>query len=99
MTDATRISDGEHVLLKKIKPSEHPYEAEIATFFSSGPLASDPKNHCAPIYEVLKVPDEDDRVLLVTPVLRGFNEPPFETIGEAVEFFGQIFEVSCLQRS
>jgi hypothetical protein len=71
----------------------HPYEAEIGTFLSSQALASDPHNHCNPIHEVLKVPDNDDRIILVMPLLRPYNDPPFETFGETVDFFGQIFEV------
>jgi hypothetical protein len=85
MMDATRISDGAYVTLKSIKPSIHPYEAEIGTYLSSEPLASDPKNHCVPIYEVLEVPDVEDTILLVMPLLR--------TVGESVDFFQQIFEV------
>jgi hypothetical protein len=91
--DATRISDGTYVSLKSLKPSVHPYEVEIATYLSSEPLASDPKNHCVPIYEVLKVPDVDDCVIMVMPLLRSYDSPPLQTFGECVDFFQQIFEV------
>jgi hypothetical protein len=93
MMDATRISDGAYVTLKSIKPSIHPYEAEIGTYLSSEPLASDPKNHCVPIYEVLEVPDVEDTILLVMPLLRRYDRPPLQTVGESVDFFQQIFEV------
>jgi hypothetical protein len=91
--DATRISDGASVALKSIKPSVHPYEVEIGTYLSSEPLASDPKNHRVPIYEVLDVPDVDDRVILVMPFLKRYNRSPLQTFGENVDFFQQIFEV------
>ena len=91
--DATRISDGAYITLKSIKPSVHPYEAEIGTYLSSEPLASDPKNHCVPIYDVLQVPDVDDRIILVMPLLRKYNRPPMQTFGESVDFFQQVFEV------
>jgi hypothetical protein len=94
--DATRISDGAYVALKSIKPSVHPYEVEIGTYLSSSPLASDPQNHCVPIYEVLDVPDVDDRVILVMPLLRKYNHPPLQTFGESVDFFQQIFVVHGL---
>jgi serine/threonine protein kinase len=94
ISDATRISDGQQVSLKCIKPSRHPYEAEIGTFLSSQPLASDTKNHCVPIYDVLQVPDMDDRTILVMPLLRWYDDPPFQTVGETIDFFGQIFDVS-----
>jgi hypothetical protein len=93
LMDATRISDGASVALKSIKPSVHPYEVEIGTYLLSEPLASDPKNHCVPIYEVLDVPDVDDTVILVMPFLRRYNLPPLQTFGESVDFFQQIFEV------
>jgi hypothetical protein len=47
-----------------------------------------------PIPEVLKVIDRDDVVVLVMPLLRMYDDPPFETFGEAIAFFRQMFEVS-----
>jgi hypothetical protein len=93
LMDAARISDGAYVALKSIKPSVHPYEVEIGTYLSSESLASDPKNHCVPIYEVLDVPDVDDTIILVMPLLRRYNRPHLQTFGESVDFFQQIFEV------
>ncbi|CCM03211.1 uncharacterized protein FIBRA_05335 [Fibroporia radiculosa] len=90
--DATRIADGDMVALKKVEISKHPYEVEIGNFLSSEPFISHPRNHCVPIYEVLRVPDDSDVVLLVMPLLRRFNSPRFQTIGEAIEFFHQVFE-------
>lgn len=79
--------------MKKLSKSAHPYEVEISEFFSTEPLASHPRNHCAPLYEVLDVPDEEDTVLLVLPLLRPYDNPSFETVGEAIDFFAQVFEV------
>ncbi|GBE80560.1 hypothetical protein SCP_0302750 [Sparassis crispa] len=90
--DAVRQSDGAAVVLKKTKKSTHPHEAEIAQFLSSPPLTSDPRNHCVSIYETLQDPTEEDVVLLVMPLLRLYDEPRFETVGEAVEFFWQMIE-------
>lgn len=50
-------------------------------------------NHCVPVYDVLSVPDEEDRVIIVMPLLQEYLRPPFGTIGEAVECFRQLFEV------
>jgi hypothetical protein len=93
--DATRAADGSFVMLKQVKPSWHPDEVDIGRMFSSEPLASDPRNHCVPIYDVLQVPDDDELILLVMPLLHEHSgdELPFDTIGEAVEFIRQIFEV------
>jgi len=90
--DATRMSDGTYVILKLIRPSEHPYEIDISTFLSSEVLASDRRNHCVPIYEVLKVSDVKDRAILVMPFLRSYNDPPFQTFGEAVDCIRQLIE-------
>ncbi|KAH9834812.1 uncharacterized protein C8Q71DRAFT_766503 [Rhodofomes roseus] len=90
--DATRLSDGEPVVLKRILTSQHPYEVEITRFLCSEPLASDSRNHCVRLYDVLDVPNEDDMVVLVLPLLRRYDSPPFETVGEAVDFFTQVLE-------
>jgi len=97
--DATRMSDGAYVVLKIVKPSRHPYEAVIGAFVSSDSeaFASDPRNHCAQLYHVLTVPDEDDKILLVLPLLRDWASPKFETVGEGVDFFRQILEVRVYQ--
>jgi hypothetical protein len=92
--DATRISDGKLVMLKQIMKSLHPFEIEIAKFLSADSLASDPRNHCVPILDVLQVPEDDDVMLLVMPFFRPYDKPCFDTFGEAVECFRQLFEVS-----
>lgn len=87
------MSDGEPVILKRILKSEHPHEVEITGFLSSAPQASDPRNHCVRLYDALEVPDEIDMAILVLPLLRRYDSPPFETVEEAMDFFSQIFEV------
>ena len=91
--DATRISTGEMVAMKRVSKSKHPYEKEIGEYFSTGPIAADPRNHCIPIYDVLEVPDRPNEDILVMPLLRRCNDPPFKTVGEVVDFVTQIFEV------
>ncbi|KII92693.1 hypothetical protein PLICRDRAFT_37482 [Plicaturopsis crispa FD-325 SS-3] len=90
--DATRISDSSFVILKKISISSHLYEVDIGRFLSSEPLASDPANHCVQLIEVLQVPDDDDLVLLVMPLLRYCDNPRFDTFGETIDFLQQIIE-------
>ena len=96
LLDATRISDGKIVKLKKVVDTTHRYELEINRLFSSEPYVSHPRNHCAPIYDALDVPGEDHVHVIVMPLLRPFTRPPFETVGEAIDFFHQIFEVSSI---
>jgi hypothetical protein len=81
-------------MLKRLKPSEDHNELEMGRYFSSEAMATNPKNHCVPILDVLQVPGEPDEVLLVMPLLYENELPPFETIGEVVDFFRQIFEVT-----
>ncbi|KAF8463403.1 hypothetical protein DFH94DRAFT_686738 [Russula ochroleuca] len=49
--DATRISDGRPVMLKKLLKEEGPHEVRINKFFSTEPLSSDPRNYCGPLIE------------------------------------------------
>lgn len=91
--DATRVSDKRMVLLKRVDKSVHPYEVEIGQYFSASPVASDPRNRCCPIYEVLEDPTDGNMAIIVMPHLRKYNSPGFETVGEVVEFFRQVFEV------
>ncbi|KAH9941283.1 uncharacterized protein BXZ73DRAFT_88426 [Epithele typhae] len=90
--DATRISDGAIVVLKRISKNSFPHEVEISRMFSVEPLASDPRNHCVPVYEVMQSPLDDDIVFIVIPFLRPFEKPPFRTVGEALECMRQLIQ-------
>ncbi|KAJ7213429.1 kinase-like domain-containing protein [Mycena pura] len=88
--DAVRLSDKAKVELKRIDTTVHPNEVEIATYFTY--LGRTRKNHSVPILEVLHPPDDPNTTILVMPLLRRYDSPRFDTIGEAVDFFRQIFE-------
>ncbi|KAK0472884.1 hypothetical protein IW261DRAFT_1553241 [Armillaria novae-zelandiae] len=90
--DATRASDGHFLTLKSVSKSVHPHEAPIGRFLSSPPLASDLKNHCVPIFDMLQSPLDDDVQIIVMPCLYNFNDTPFDTVGELLDCFRQIFE-------
>lgn len=94
INSATRISDGSQVMLKKLVNSSGK-EATIGHLFSSEPQRSNPSNHCIPLLEVLSIPEEHT-TFLVLPFLSDWDNPPLETIGEAVAFFKQIFQVSLI---
>ncbi|TRM61240.1 kinase-like domain-containing protein [Schizophyllum amplum] len=95
LLDATRISDGTVVMLKRVNKERHPMEVEITTMLSSPPFSSDPRNHCVPVFEVLQDPDDDKFQLMVLPLLRAYADPRFDTIGEAVDCFRQV--IQCVQ--
>ena len=90
--DAICRRNGKQVMLKKIYPDEGPHELVITQLFSSRELARDPRNHCVPLLDVIEVPQNGQK-LMVMPLLRPFNDPHFETFGEFVAFFTQICEV------
>lgn len=89
--DATRISDGRAVMLKRLLLEEGPYELQINKLFSTEPLASNPRNHCTRLLDVIQLPG--DQPIMVHPMLRRHDDPRFRTVGEFVTFFAQICEV------
>jgi hypothetical protein len=78
-------------MLKMLPEDEGPYELQLNRLFSSEPLASNPRNHCAPLLDVIQLPN--DPPIMVHSQLRLYYDPPFHTYGEFVAFFGQICEV------
>ncbi len=96
--DAVRIKDGAMVALKKVVVAKFPEEIAISQYFTQEPLAAEKDNHCVPVIEVLNLPD-GETALLVLPLLRAFDSPPFVTIGEVLDFCGQICEVLVLPLS
>jgi hypothetical protein len=74
--------------------SFHPHEAEISMYLSSDEVKADPRHRCMPVYEILQVPDDEDSLVLVLAFLRPFDDPAFDTFGESVDFFSQMFAVS-----
>ena len=91
--DATRVSDGRVVSIKRMKKSCHPQEEEIIRYFSSPALATDPSNHSVPVYEVLQSPLVEDIQFLVMPYLIRIYDVKFATMGETIECLRQLFEV------
>ncbi|KAF8059525.1 hypothetical protein FPV67DRAFT_1426286 [Lyophyllum atratum] len=89
--DATR-ADGSSVILKRVNVSRFPKEITVGKHFSSEPLSSNPKNHCVPILDVISPSEGSNIAFMVMPLLLRTKFVPFETIGEAVDFFRQIFE-------
>ncbi|KAH9937748.1 kinase-like domain-containing protein [Amylocystis lapponica] len=92
VVDAIRVSDGKVVMLKRTSRLTHPHEVEISQMFSSPELASEPRNHCVPVYDVIQTTDDENTSILVLPLLRGYNDPSLYTVGEVIEFLHQIFE-------
>jgi hypothetical protein len=91
--DAVRVRDHLPVMLKRLLPEDGPYELEINQLFSSPELAKDPRNHCAPLLDLIELQGPESHRIMVSPLLRPFDSPRFQTFGEFVAFFAQICEV------
>ncbi|KAH9920123.1 uncharacterized protein B0H18DRAFT_1122090 [Fomitopsis serialis] len=72
--DATRISDGTLVMLKQVNSRVHPHEVEITRFLSSEPVASDPRNHCMRLVDVLPDPSEQDVSIIAVALFKQLIE-------------------------
>jgi hypothetical protein len=92
--DATRIRDGRPVMLKKALPADGPQELNINQLFSSPEHFRSRDNHCAPLLDAIQLSEDfGSQQLMVFPLLRPFNQPPFQTFREFADFFTQICEV------
>ncbi|KAG6871490.1 hypothetical protein C0995_004116 [Termitomyces sp. Mi166 len=89
--DATR-TDGTLVVLKDVSIDASEHEIQIGKYFSSGAFATHPKNHCVPFLEVIDPPEGSQIAFIVMPYLLETNYPSFQTIGEVVDYFRQIFQ-------
>ncbi|KAG6897748.1 hypothetical protein C0992_011676 [Termitomyces sp. T32_za158] len=89
--DAVR-TDGSLVVLKEIELDSNPEEIFIGKLFSSGKLNNHPKNHCVRFLDVIEPYEGSGSAFVVMPYLLKTTNPPFQTIGEVVAYFRQIFE-------
>ncbi|TFK74338.1 hypothetical protein BDN72DRAFT_833692 [Pluteus cervinus] len=91
IVDAIRMKDGKRVLLKRLYRSKNLHEIEISQLLGTGPLASDPRNHCALVDDILSPSDEPDLKFMVFPFLQQLTAIPFDSFGEIVDFLQQVF--------
>ncbi|KAF6751414.1 kinase-like domain-containing protein [Ephemerocybe angulata] len=91
ISHATQVEGGGYVVLKRVDRDKYPLEVEISSLLAEEPLRSDPNNHCIPSIEIMAHPTDDNIVILVLPVLRDFDDPPFDTVGEVLDFIRQFF--------
>ena len=87
---------GEFVIMKIIGKRDHPEELDIARYLTE---FEDSRNHCVPLLDFFDAFDDPQRTILVMPLLKRFNDPPFETVWEVVECIGQLFEVRVVRLS
>ncbi|KAH8987869.1 kinase-like domain-containing protein [Lactarius akahatsu] len=87
LVDATRIVDGKLVYIKEVQTNDE--ESRIALLLNS---YEDIDNHSVPILDTFVDPTDETISYLVMPFLRLLNEPPFESIGEILDFVDQILK-------
>ncbi|KAJ8502134.1 hypothetical protein ONZ51_g223 [Trametes cubensis] len=90
LMDARRISDNKLVLIKKVRSGSA--EVQIASALYSKPLRSNPRNHCVPVLDVLRDPQDEAWSYLVMPFLRDIDDPPFESVDNILDCCEQLLE-------
>ncbi|KZS89825.1 hypothetical protein SISNIDRAFT_431678 [Sistotremastrum niveocremeum HHB9708] len=88
--DATRRKDKRIVVMKLVPTNKQ--ELAIWRCLSAPALLSDPRNSCVPLLDVLVLPDTDEELLAVMPLLLPFNRVRFETPGEIMQCLYKLSE-------
>nr|GAT48594.1 predicted protein [Mycena chlorophos] len=88
--DATRISDGAKVVFKRVLTSKP--ELGIHRYLNPPSLQAHPHNRTVPLLDIIPIPDDDDVVILVVPLLRIFDSPIFRHFREVVECLRQFLQ-------
>ena len=89
--DATRISDGKLVTIKCL-PTDG-LEIRIGLMLGTPPLSEDPANHSVPILDTFEDATNPQVSYIVMPLLRDFDNPPFESGEDVLELGEQLLEV------
>ncbi|TEB29036.1 hypothetical protein FA13DRAFT_1690318 [Coprinellus micaceus] len=92
ITHATHLKTGQYVVIKRIESDEDSTELDVMAFLTAEERAGDPRNHCVRALGILDHPSDPQVQFVILPLLRKFDDPPFETIGEVVDFVGQVLE-------
>lgn len=80
---------GQLVCIKGVQSSLQ--EHRILQQFADHPGHS--QNHCVPLLDVFQDPDDPEVTYMVMPYLHPINKPPFVTVGDVMDFVGQMLEV------
>ncbi|TDL21677.1 hypothetical protein BD410DRAFT_724031 [Rickenella mellea] len=88
--DATRISDGSLVMLKKV--SRLTSEISIAQYLSEPEIRRCPENHCVPVLDRFPAEADPNIDIIVMPFLFRLNEPRFEAVDQVLDFIRQTLD-------
>ncbi|EJT97915.1 hypothetical protein DACRYDRAFT_119109 [Dacryopinax primogenitus] len=67
-------------------------EPDVLQYFSHPSRINDSANHCVPLLDMFQIPGQPFVKVLVEPLLRSYNEPPFIMVAEALSFVLQTLE-------
>lgn len=87
--DATRISDGKLVYIKRV----HTESSEVTISKLVGQELSHPQNHCVPLLDSFLDDDDHAFTYLVMPFLRRMNSPSFDLVNDIIQFADEVLEV------
>ncbi|KAJ7156504.1 hypothetical protein C8R43DRAFT_1087297 [Mycena crocata] len=91
--DAVRIADGAKVVLKRVLLHKFKYELQTIRLLDDlRKTVPDSRNRTVPLLEVIPLPDDNESVIIVMPMYRIFDDPPFQQLSEVVEAFHQFLE-------
>lgn len=79
------------VYIKRVTTDDS--EVRIATYLSQDLFRQDPHNHSVPILDLFQDSENPDILYMVMPFLSLADQPPFDTVGEVVDFCDQVLEV------
>ncbi|KAI0341121.1 kinase-like protein [Trametopsis cervina] len=83
--DAIDVPSGRMVCIKRVRVDRA--EHTILELFHKH--SEDPRNHCVPLLESFQ---DGSEVFLVMPYLHPIDNPPFETLGDVIDFVSQLLE-------
>ncbi|GJJ14633.1 hypothetical protein Clacol_008899 [Clathrus columnatus] len=73
-----------------------PEEVYILNKFSGEHFQIQPNNHCGVLIDIRDIleknPDGSTDIIMIMPLLRPFNDPPFLTVGEGLDFIRQALD-------
>ncbi|KAH9834123.1 kinase-like domain-containing protein [Rhodofomes roseus] len=90
LTDATRISDGKLVSIKRVFSNS--VEVKIATYLRNPLFEKDTRNHCVPILDLFQDDKNASISYMVMPFLRWFDRPSFDSVDDVLDLGEQLLE-------
>ena len=85
------MKDGAAVFIKRVVRNAS--ETDVQQYLLSDGRQDDPSNHTCPVLDVFRDPEDEEYEFLVLPVLRIFDDPPFDAVDDVFEFVKQTLEV------